>query len=442
MPDPPGVQGSGELVATERGDTARLHAQLLAYARDLRSAIERSREATDALARAHVETVAALAAAVDFRDEVTGGHVYRVATYGTILAEQLAPDLRHDPQLVYGFLLHDIGKLAVPDTVLNKPGTLTGDEREQLRGHVEHGVTFIERVRFLRPALTIISTHHEAWDGTGYPRGLTGREIPLGARMFAVCDALDAMLHDRPYRRALGPDETLERLRDGAGTQFDPEVVEAVASELDRFLAVPPHPEVPPVELRTVPPSDAAEDLSRQVVDALDRPLLVISDRGEILEANAPLLERFGLAHVPVGIPLEDLLERTSLPLDDPTEAREALRQLRQDLFAGRRSGVMALATAEGRSHLRWTSEVLPGGGAAVAGRLVEFDELPASSSMGAELRDLADLADATERETPLPPERAGALRRRLARVRPLLDDLGDRAHATADEDASWETGG
>ncbi|MBW3659801.1 MAG: phosphohydrolase, partial [Actinobacteria bacterium] len=105
-------------------DPAALQAQVLAYARDLRVALERGREATRDLARTHLETVAALAAAVDVRDEVTGGHVYRVANYGTVLARDLEPALVDDPQLVYGFLLHDIGKLAIPDAVLRKDGPL------------------------------------------------------------------------------------------------------------------------------------------------------------------------------------------------------------------------------------------------------------------------------------------------------------------------------
>ena len=156
--------------------------------------------------------MAALAAAVDVRDEVTGGHVYRVANYGALLAEDLAPELRDDPQLVYGFLLHDIGKLAVPDAVLGKEGPLTTDERTVMRSHVEHGIRFIKGVSFLRPALNIIATHHENYDGSGYPRGLGSGAIPLAARMFSVCDTFDAMIHDRPYRRALDPEEAVAEL--------------------------------------------------------------------------------------------------------------------------------------------------------------------------------------------------------------------------------------
>ncbi|MDQ4130880.1 MAG: HD domain-containing protein, partial [Actinomycetota bacterium] len=219
-----------------------LRDQLLAYARDLRAALVESRAATEELSRTQLETVAALAAAIDVRDEVTGGHVYRVANYGLVLAEQLAPPLANDPQLVYGFLLHDIGKLGVPDRVLLKQGPLDADERALMRAHVEHGVRFVEQVTFLRPALEVVATHHEAWDGSGYPRGLKGAEIPFVTRLFSVCDAFDAMVHDRPYRKAMPPEAALEELRRGSGTQFDPRVVEGFEECADRVISVGERP--------------------------------------------------------------------------------------------------------------------------------------------------------------------------------------------------------
>ena len=201
--------------------------QLVAYARDLRRALDRSRDAADELSKAHLETVAALAAAIDVRDEVTGGHVYRVANYGLLFAEEVHPQLATDPQLVYGFLLHDVGKLGVPDAVLMKPGPLDDSELELMRAHVEHGIKFVEQVGVLRPALQVVATHHEWWDGTGYPRGLSGTAIPVAGRLVAVVDVYDAMTARRLYREPVSHEEAVNLIVAGRGTHFDPDVVDA-----------------------------------------------------------------------------------------------------------------------------------------------------------------------------------------------------------------------
>jgi HD-GYP domain-containing protein (c-di-GMP phosphodiesterase class II) len=131
------------------------------------------------------------------------------------------------PQLEFGFLLHDIGKVGVPDEILFKPVALSDEEFERIARHAEIGAAILGHVDFLDEAMLIVRHHHERWDGTGYPDGLRGEEIPLAARVFAVADALDALTTDRPYRRAVGWAEARATIRAGAGTQFDPAVIEA-----------------------------------------------------------------------------------------------------------------------------------------------------------------------------------------------------------------------
>jgi HD-GYP domain-containing protein (c-di-GMP phosphodiesterase class II) len=165
---------------------------------------------------------------VEQRDHHTAGHSHRVAYYANVLGEalQLSSEARRD--LRYGSMLHDIGKIGVPDAILNKPGELTASEWSAIRQHPQIGAQMIERVEFLRPALPIILAHHERFDGGGYPRGLRGEAIPLGARIFQVADALDAIISDRPYRRQQSLEAALAEIRRHAGSQFDPAIVETL----------------------------------------------------------------------------------------------------------------------------------------------------------------------------------------------------------------------
>jgi len=136
-------------------------------------------------------------------------------------------------QIARGAFLHDIGKMGIPDSILRKPGPLTADEREVMRRHCQIGFSVLERIPFLKDAAEIVLAHQECFNGSGYPRGLRGEEIPLGARIFAVADTLDAMISDRPYRKALPITTAREEIRQHAGTQFDPNVVKVFLSQPD-----------------------------------------------------------------------------------------------------------------------------------------------------------------------------------------------------------------
>jgi putative nucleotidyltransferase with HDIG domain len=184
-------------------------------------------------------TLEALITALDFRDNETHGHSRRVVEYAVLLAERLGvvePDLAW---IRRGAILHDVGKIGISDTILRKPGKLDAAEWEEMKKHPEMGYRMLQQIRFLSPALDIVYCHQERFDGTGYPRGLRGEEIPLGARIFAVVDTFDAMTSDRPYRAALTIDAAREEVRRFSGTQFDPKVAEAFLSiGAERWTAI------------------------------------------------------------------------------------------------------------------------------------------------------------------------------------------------------------
>jgi putative nucleotidyltransferase with HDIG domain len=183
------------------------------------------------LQASYESSLQALVTALDFRDNETQGHSYRVVEYAVIVAERMGIV---EPQLTWirrGAILHDVGKIGVPDAVLRKPGRLSLEEWEEMRKHPEMGYRMLEHIRFLEPALDIVLSHQERYDGTGYPRGLKGEEIPLGARIFSVVDTFDAMTSDRPYRAALSIQRARDEIRSCSGTQFDPRVAAA-------FLAI------------------------------------------------------------------------------------------------------------------------------------------------------------------------------------------------------------
>jgi ribonuclease P protein subunit RPR2 len=202
--------------------------QLLLYATDLRHLLEIERQQRSLLQSAYHDTVAALAGALESKDTGTRAHSQRVQSYAVELAGLCAPQLLHDPSVVYGFLLHDVGKIGIPDHVLQKPGALSPAERRLIQTHAVVGEQMLEGVSFMsEECLAIVGSHHERWDGGGYPDGIGGDEIPLGARVFAVADALDAITSNRPYRKAQSWGFAVKEIAQQSGLQFDPEVVDA-----------------------------------------------------------------------------------------------------------------------------------------------------------------------------------------------------------------------
>ncbi len=193
--------------------------------KELKTAFEQIRSTYDT-------TLEALMEALDTRDTETQGHSRRVSEYTVAVARRLGvqePDLT---QMRWGALLHDVGKIGVPDAILRKPGKLTPEEWIEMRKHPELGRRILAGIRFLEGAVPIVYCHQERWDGTGYPRGLSGTQIPLGARIFGVVDCLDAMTMNRPYRKALPYETAREEIQRFSNVQFDPQVVEA-------FLGIP-----------------------------------------------------------------------------------------------------------------------------------------------------------------------------------------------------------
>ncbi len=173
----------------------------------------------------------ALAAALDARERETGLHSKRVACHTLMLARRYSSDPERLRQVYWGALLHDIGKIGIPDAILLKDGPLSEGEWEVMRTHPEVGRRILASASFMDEAADIVLNHEERFDGTGYPRGLVGDAIPLSARLFAVIDTLDAMTSDRPYRKALSFDTAKAEILRSAGRQFDPQAVEAFVSE-------------------------------------------------------------------------------------------------------------------------------------------------------------------------------------------------------------------
>ncbi len=181
--------------------------------------------ALEQLEQSYDDTLEALGGALDLKDAETEGHCRRVTAFTIAIAKEMKVEPLQLPQIARAAFLHDIGKMAISDQILRKPGPLTPEEREIMRTHCQIGHGMVTRISFLREAAEIVLSHQEYFDGTGYPRGLKGEEIPLGARIFAVADALDAMISDRPYRKALPISHARTEIHRCSGSQFDPQVV-------------------------------------------------------------------------------------------------------------------------------------------------------------------------------------------------------------------------
>lgn len=208
----------------------RLLRENRAYQRDLEARVE---EQAAKLERLLLEGLLMVANAVEARDGYTGEHVGRVTRYAVATGSRLGLDREALRALWMGAILHDVGKIAIPDTILKKPGPLTPDEADVMRQHPLISAAIVERSSFLKPALPGILHHHERWDGAGYPYGLRGDAIPLDGRIISVADSFDAITTQRPYRQKRSSEVAIGELRRCSGTQFDREIVEAFVGAMD-----------------------------------------------------------------------------------------------------------------------------------------------------------------------------------------------------------------
>ena len=219
-------------------DHRRLVLENRIYQSDLEQLVaERTQQLSIALQdleQSYDYTLEALGGALDAKDAETEGHCQRVTAFTITIARAMGVDKGLMRHIARGAFLHDIGKMGVPDSILRKPGPLTAQEREVMRRHCEIGFSMLQRIPFLKEAAEIVLSHQEFFDGTGYPRGLRAEQIPLGARIFAVADTLDAMISDRPYRKALPISAARDEIRRFSGRQFDPRVVEVFLAQPER----------------------------------------------------------------------------------------------------------------------------------------------------------------------------------------------------------------
>jgi putative nucleotidyltransferase with HDIG domain len=189
------------------------------------------KNALEALDKTYIFTLRAMVTALDTRDEETQGHSLRVVQYSLILAELMGWGNQDQLKILeYGALLHDIGKIGIPDAILKKPGKLTKEEWDVMKTHPEVGYKILHRIEFLEEAAQFVLNHHERFNGSGYPAGLKGKDIPITSRIFAVVDTVDAMTTARPYREALSFEEAVNEIKKCSGIQFDPQIVDIFLS--------------------------------------------------------------------------------------------------------------------------------------------------------------------------------------------------------------------
>jgi putative nucleotidyltransferase with HDIG domain len=204
--------------------------QLERYAADLRETFKEERSRREELRLSYMATVRALSNAVEARDAYTSKHAERVAAYALEIGRAQGITLSDSEEIEFGFILHDIGKVAIADAILYKPGRLTDKERALMEQHPVIGAEIVRGIEFLGAATEVVRSHHERWDGSGYPDGLAGEQIPLAARVFSVADVLDALTTERPYRPASTLQVARRTITEQGGRQFDPRVVEAFNS--------------------------------------------------------------------------------------------------------------------------------------------------------------------------------------------------------------------
>jgi putative nucleotidyltransferase with HDIG domain len=257
------------------------------------------------LASLNMRTIETLALAIEAKDHTTGDHLQRVRIYAMELGKDLGLSASEMQALQAASVLHDIGKLAVPEAIISKPGKLTPEEFEKMKIHPIVGAEIVEQVRFPYPVAPIVHSHHEKWDGSGYPDGISGEEIPIGARILSAVDCLDALASDRQYRRALPLDEAMAHVVRESGKAFDPRVVAALQARY--------------IELEHLARSQAPEERPKLSLD-------VKVERGAAPDAGFAASAVFS-AQAPSALNLIDVLTRTEEPLTlDETLSAATLR--------------------------------------------------------------------------------------------------------------------
>jgi HD-GYP domain-containing protein (c-di-GMP phosphodiesterase class II) len=241
---------------------ALMHLAITQFIRRTTGYVDELRRLNRQLSDSYESTLQALSRALDTRDAETEEHSQRVKRYTELIGRRFGLPDEEIAHLCRGAMLHDIGKIGVPDAILLKPAPLSASEIEAMRKHPTIGYTMIAHIPFLAKAAEIVLYHHESYDGTGYPSRLAGEEIPLGARIFAVVDTLDAMTSDRPYRKAVTFEEALAEIQRERGRQFDPVIVDSLLavsiSELVRCRDDARWETAPDEQLQSAPSLSAA----------------------------------------------------------------------------------------------------------------------------------------------------------------------------------------
>lgn len=280
--------------------------------------VETSNRHAEQMAELHLKTIEALAIAIDAKDDVTAHHVYRVQIYSTGLARLFGLSGPEIEALKAGALLHDIGKLAVPDHILNKPGPLTPAEFEKMKVHTIVGAEILERVGFPYPVVPVVRHHHERWDGRGYPDGLRGDEIPMTARILTLADCFDAVREDRNYRNAMTQDQAIAMLKEGSGTVFDPNVVRTFLDHLDEFEAEirekrvePQHVELPQQSPGVPAANTNSGPMAYEHIRSAHREVITLYDIAQTIGTSLDLRDTFAV----FSARLEDIVSYTTCVL-------------------------------------------------------------------------------------------------------------------------------
>jgi diguanylate cyclase (GGDEF)-like protein/putative nucleotidyltransferase with HDIG domain len=307
--------------------------------------VETSNRHAEQMADLHLRTIEALAIAIDAKDEVTHDHVRRVQIYAKGLARLFGLSEPEIEALKAGALLHDIGKLAVPDYILNKPGPLTPAEFDKMKVHTIVGAEILERVGFPYPVVPVVRHHHERWDGRGYPDGLRGDEIPITARILMVSDCFDAVREDRQYRKAMTREEAIALLKDGSGTFFDPTVISTFLDHLNEFESEIRQQQVEPQITETRKRKDAGKDAKPdsgpvvfERIRSAHREVITLYDIAQTIGTSLDLRDTFAV----FSSRLQDIVSYTTCVLylvrQDSTELEAAhVSGRHSERFKGRR---------------------------------------------------------------------------------------------------------